>query len=28
MRGILNPGHTKAAAYSIRNVEVNVEHKP
>jgi putative DNA primase/helicase len=28
MRGILNSGHTKAAAYVIRNVEVNGEHKP
>jgi len=28
MRGILNSCHTKAAAYSIRNVEVNGEHKP
>jgi Protein of unknown function (DUF3631) len=28
MRGILNSGHTRAAAYVIRNVEVNGEHKP
>ena len=28
IRGILNSGHTKAAAYVIRNVEVNGEHKP
>jgi putative DNA primase/helicase len=28
MRGVLNSGHTKAAAYVIRNVEVNGEHKP
>jgi Protein of unknown function (DUF3631) len=28
MRGILNGGHTKAAAYVKRNVEVNGEHKP
>ena len=28
MRGILNSGHTKVAAYTIRNVEVNGEHKP
>jgi len=28
MRGILNSGHTKAAAYVIRNVEANGEHKP
>jgi putative DNA primase/helicase len=28
MRGILNSGHTKAAAHVIRNVEVNGEHKP
>jgi putative DNA primase/helicase len=28
MRGILDSGHTKAAAYVIRNVEVNGEHKP
>jgi hypothetical protein len=28
MRGILNSGHTKTAAYVIRNVEVNGEHKP
>jgi len=28
LRGILNSGHTKAAAYVIRNVEVNGEHKP
>src|SRR5262249_51366416 len=28
MRGILNSGHTKAAAYVTRNVEVNGEHKP
>jgi putative DNA primase/helicase len=27
-RGILNSGHTKAAAHVIRNVEVNGEHKP
>jgi putative DNA primase/helicase len=27
MRGILNSGHTKAAAHVIRNVEVNGEHK-
>jgi putative DNA primase/helicase len=28
MRGILNSGHTKTAAYVIRNVEVEGEHKP
>jgi putative DNA primase/helicase len=28
MRGILNSGHTRAAAHVIRNVEVNGEHKP
>ena len=28
MRGILNSGHTKAAAHVIRNVETNGEHKP
>src|SRR5262245_28847255 len=28
MRGILNSGHTKAAAHVIRNVEINGEHKP
>ena len=28
MRGVLNSGHAKAAAYVIRNVEVNGEHKP
>jgi Protein of unknown function (DUF3631) len=28
MRGILNSGHTKAAANVIRNVEINGEHKP
>jgi putative DNA primase/helicase len=28
VRGILNSGHTKAAAYVIRNVEVSGEHKP
>jgi putative DNA primase/helicase len=28
MRGVLNSGHTKAAAHVIRNVEVNGEHKP
>src|SRR5262249_50252060 len=28
LRGILNSGHTKAAAYVIRNVEVNGEFKP
>lgn len=28
MRGILNSGHTKAAAHVIRNVEVSGEHKP
>src|SRR5262249_17858653 len=28
LRGILNSGHTKTAAYVIRNVEVNGEHKP
>ena len=28
MRGILNSGHTKAAAHVIRNIEVNGEHKP
>jgi putative DNA primase/helicase len=28
MRGILDSGHTKAAAHVIRNVEVNGEHKP
>jgi hypothetical protein len=28
MRGILNSGHTKAAAHVIRNVEANGEHKP
>src|SRR5580692_4273961 len=28
MRGILDSGHTKAAAYVIRNIEVNGEHKP
>src|SRR5262245_24502186 len=28
LRGILNSWHTKAAAYVIRNVEINGEHKP
>jgi putative DNA primase/helicase len=28
MRGILNSGHTRAAAHVIRNVEVSGEHKP
>src|SRR6516165_9392542 len=28
LRGVLNSGHTKTAAYVIRNVEVNGEHKP
>ena len=28
MRGILNSGHTRAAAHVIRNVEVNGRHKP
>ena len=28
LRGILNSGHTKAAANVIRNVETNGEHKP
>jgi putative DNA primase/helicase len=28
LRGILNSGHTKAAANIIRNVEINGEHKP
>jgi Protein of unknown function (DUF3631)/Bifunctional DNA primase/polymerase, N-terminal len=28
LRGILNSGHTKAAAHVIRNVEINGEHKP
>jgi putative DNA primase/helicase len=28
MRGILNSGHTKAAAHVIRNVEINGEYKP
>jgi Protein of unknown function (DUF3631) len=28
LRGILNSGHTKPAAYVIRNVEINGEHKP
>jgi putative DNA primase/helicase len=28
MRGILNSGHTKAAAHVIRNVETNGEYKP
>jgi putative DNA primase/helicase len=28
LRGILNSGHTKAAANVIRNIEVNGEHKP
>jgi putative DNA primase/helicase len=28
LRGILNSGHTKAAAHVIRNVEVEGEHKP
>jgi putative DNA primase/helicase len=28
MRGILDSGHTRAAAYVIRNVEINGEHKP
>ena len=28
LRGILNSGHTKAAAYVIRNVEINGEHRP
>jgi putative DNA primase/helicase len=28
MRGVLNSGHTKAAAFVIRNVEVEGEHKP
>ena len=27
-RGILNSGHTKAAAYVIRNVEIGGDHKP
>jgi putative DNA primase/helicase len=27
LRGILNSGHTKAAAHVIRNVEINGEHK-
>jgi hypothetical protein len=28
LRGILNSGHTKAAAHVIRNVEIGGEHKP
>src|SRR5262245_46230983 len=28
LRGLLNSGHTKTAAYVIRNVEINGEHKP
>jgi putative DNA primase/helicase len=28
LRGILNSGHTKAAANVLRNIEVNGEHKP
>src|SRR5262249_16894181 len=28
MRGILNSGHSKAAAHAIRNVEINGEYKP
>src|SRR5262249_40983045 len=28
MRGILNSGHSKAAAHVIRNVEINGEYKP
>jgi putative DNA primase/helicase len=28
MRGILDSGHTRAAAYVIRNVEVNGDHEP
>jgi putative DNA primase/helicase len=28
LRGILNSGHTRTAAYVIRNVEVSGEHKP
>jgi hypothetical protein len=28
MRGILDSGHTRAAAHVIRNVEVNGQHKP
>src|SRR5262245_55044053 len=28
LRGILNSGHTKAAAHVIRNVEINGEYKP
>src|SRR5215467_4865958 len=28
LRGILNSGHTKAAAHVIRNFEINGEHKP
>jgi putative DNA primase/helicase len=28
MRGILDSGHTKAAASVVRNVEINGEHKP
>jgi putative DNA primase/helicase len=28
MRGILNSGHTRAAAYVIRSVETNGDHKP
>jgi hypothetical protein len=28
MRGILDSGHTKAAAHVIRNVEINGKHKP
>src|SRR5262249_6306993 len=28
LRGILNSGHTKAAAHVIRNVESNGEHRP
>jgi putative DNA primase/helicase len=28
LRGILNSGHTKAAANVIRNIEINGEHKP
>jgi hypothetical protein len=28
LRGILNSGHTKPAAYVVRNVEINGAHKP
>jgi putative DNA primase/helicase len=28
LRGVLNSGHTKAAAHVIRNIEVNGEHRP